>query len=190
MTGGALAHTLRPGTPAPDFTLADIRTGGPVRLASLRGRPVVLVFGSFGCDVLCSQLGRLRELYREYGRRVQFLFVYVTEAPHEGGLPDARGDRARRAALVRAAWEGRGLPFPCLLDGPDCEAEEAYRAWPLRLVLVGADGRVLADLGRGLPAGWDLRQARDKLKRVLAPRVSAGQAGRLFPVALLAAAMK
>lgn len=34
---------LRPGDPAPDFTLPD-PTGETVRLAELRGRPVVLVF--------------------------------------------------------------------------------------------------------------------------------------------------
>ncbi len=35
-------------TMAPDFTLAPLRGGPPVHLASLRGvRPVVLVFGSY-----------------------------------------------------------------------------------------------------------------------------------------------
>jgi hypothetical protein len=45
----AAEGTLPRGTAAPDFTLPDVRTGQPVRLASFRGRrPVVLVFGSFG----------------------------------------------------------------------------------------------------------------------------------------------
>ena len=128
---------------------------------------------------MCGQFGRLRELHRQYGSRAQFLFVYVAEAPHDGRLPDAGGDR--RAALVRAAWEGRGLPFPCLLDGPDCAVAEAYRAWPLRLVLVGADGRVLADLGRRLIGGWDLPLARRELDRALAAPALAAQGGSRAP---------
>jgi hypothetical protein len=122
-------------------------------------------------------LGRLRELHRNYGRRAQFLFIYGAESLHEGRLPDAGGDHARRAALVRAVWEGRGLPFPCLLDGPDRAAEEAYRAWPLRLVLVGADGRILADLGRRLIGGWDLGRARRELDRALAAPALGSQRG-------------
>ena len=38
-----------PGTPAPDFTLPDVRDGRPVRLANLLGpRPVVLLLSGFG----------------------------------------------------------------------------------------------------------------------------------------------
>ena len=38
---------LHVGDPAPDFTLPLIDRSGTVTLASLRGRPVVLVFGSY-----------------------------------------------------------------------------------------------------------------------------------------------
>jgi hypothetical protein len=41
--GGA----LRVGDPAPDFTLPRSDKSGDVRLSALRGRPVVLVFGSY-----------------------------------------------------------------------------------------------------------------------------------------------
>lgn len=37
---------LEPGDIAPDFTLTD-QDGQPVSLAALRGKPVVLVFGSY-----------------------------------------------------------------------------------------------------------------------------------------------
>jgi hypothetical protein len=36
------------GGPAPPFCLPDVCTGRPVRLADFRGRPVLLIFGSFG----------------------------------------------------------------------------------------------------------------------------------------------
>jgi cytochrome oxidase Cu insertion factor (SCO1/SenC/PrrC family) len=41
--GGALSH----GDPAPDFTLPTQDGSSRVTLSSLRGRPVVLVFGSY-----------------------------------------------------------------------------------------------------------------------------------------------
>ena len=40
-------HAPSPGDVAPDFELADATGANPVRLSSLRGRPVALVFGSF-----------------------------------------------------------------------------------------------------------------------------------------------
>ena len=39
-------HGIQPGTPAPDFTLPRVG-GGSLRLGELRGRPVLLHFGSF-----------------------------------------------------------------------------------------------------------------------------------------------
>jgi hypothetical protein len=38
---------LPPGTPAPDFSLVDARTGGRVGLREHRGRPVVLLLSSY-----------------------------------------------------------------------------------------------------------------------------------------------
>ncbi|NMR19162.1 peroxiredoxin [Cellulomonas fimi] len=52
------------GAPAPDFTLTDTH-GTPVRLADLRGRPVVLVFVPFAFTGVCT--GELRELRDDLG---------------------------------------------------------------------------------------------------------------------------
>ena len=43
----ARAGALRRGDLAPDFALSSINSGPTVRLSSLRGRPVVLIFGSY-----------------------------------------------------------------------------------------------------------------------------------------------
>jgi AhpC/TSA family len=43
----ARAGTLRVGDPAPDFTLQTPNKKTTVQLSSLRGKPVVLVFGSY-----------------------------------------------------------------------------------------------------------------------------------------------
>lgn len=39
-------HGIRPGVPAPDFALPNA-DGKPMRLSDLRGRPVLLHFGSY-----------------------------------------------------------------------------------------------------------------------------------------------
>jgi hypothetical protein len=38
---------LKPGDPAPDFTLPDLAGKHEVTLSALRGKPVVLIFGSY-----------------------------------------------------------------------------------------------------------------------------------------------
>ena len=43
----ARTGTLRVGDPAPDFTLPTPNKKARVKLSSMRGRPVVLVFGSY-----------------------------------------------------------------------------------------------------------------------------------------------
>ena len=47
MWNAARGGELRVGDEAPDFTLPRSDKSGEVRLASLRGKPVVLVFGSY-----------------------------------------------------------------------------------------------------------------------------------------------
>ena len=42
-----VAEGIRPGEPAPDFELPRADGAGTVRLTDLRGRPVLLHFGSF-----------------------------------------------------------------------------------------------------------------------------------------------
>ena len=47
MWNRARVGTLQPGDPAPDFRLPTIDHSQQVRLSELRGKPVVLVFGSY-----------------------------------------------------------------------------------------------------------------------------------------------
>ena len=60
---------LKPGTPAPNFTLPDVR-GGMVSLDQYRGRKVLLVFSDphcGPCDQLAPDLVRLHEAHRHNG---------------------------------------------------------------------------------------------------------------------------
>jgi peroxiredoxin len=146
------AATLPVGSAAPDFTLPRLEDGRQVRLSSFRGhKPVVLVFGSLSCDRLCDQWDELERLRRAYQGRAEFLFVYIREAHM-----DAPRDRSRPPMeWVQQTVAERKLAFPCIFAGGG-EVERAYDAWPKRLVVVGVDGRIALDAGRGLPDRWEL----------------------------------
>jgi hypothetical protein len=58
--------------------------------------------------------------------------------------------------------------MPLLLDEMDNRASVAFAAWPERLVLVGADGRIV-DPGRPGPWGFSPDEAREQLAAQLAP---------------------
>ena len=123
------------GSEAPDFTLPDA-AGRRVTLSSFRGkRPVVLVFGSFGCDLYCNQLAPLRRMYEAFQGRIEFLFVYTSEVPH-GSTPLPRALRpipppgiGAEARWRRIRWyqEESGGSLPWLLDGAGRGGGETLR---------------------------------------------------------------
>jgi hypothetical protein len=165
------------GTAAPDFELPDVRDGHLLRLSGLQGRPVVLVFGSFGCDRFCGQAGELAQLHSRYKDRAQFLFVYVVEAPHEhpvlpppwGGTFADDPEKAQKER-IRIGFDLYGLTMPCL-DDRENEAVEVYGAWPRRLVVVDACSRIAYDAGPGMTTPkWDLDAVAQVLDRLPARR--------------------
>lgn len=126
--------------------------------------------------VFCGQLDRFQDLHRRYGDHVAFLFVYIAEAPHptpESGpfsKFDPRAPLFEKQTAVRAILEEVGFPFPCLFDGGERQVEKAYAAWPERLVIVGKDGNVQFDGGRGLEGeGWGMDEIEKQLLASLAP---------------------
>jgi hypothetical protein len=153
---------------APDFELPDIHTGVPVRLSRLsRERPVILIFGSWGCDIFCSQMRGLASLHSQYRGRVEVLFVQVKQAPHplprqvqmayhQYGLEvETTENRQARAVLGARMMQS---PFLHVLDTPEGDVCREYLAYPQRLFVVH-DGKIHYDagLGLGMPTrGWPL----------------------------------
>ncbi len=56
------------GEVAPDFELLDL-DGTPVRLRDLRGRPVVIEFGSYSCPIFSDRVPEMERLARSTQRR-------------------------------------------------------------------------------------------------------------------------
>jgi thiol-disulfide isomerase/thioredoxin len=84
------AASPNPGDAAPDFEAEQLstegrRTGEPLKLSDLRGRPVALQFGSYTCPVWRGQIDRFNEIYDELKDQFEFVTVYTREAHPEDG---------------------------------------------------------------------------------------------------------
>jgi hypothetical protein len=127
-------------------------------------------------------LGTLEDLHRRYGDRVEFLFVYVREAHAGAGWS---GSPQNAVACTLPASEERQTSIPCVRDTPEGKVANAYDAWPKRLLVVGVDGRVGLDLGRGLDAPgkitslWELSGLRHWLESHADPVSGSAQASAL-----------
>jgi hypothetical protein len=169
------------GMPAPDFDLQHALGQARTQLVTFRGqKPVVLLFGSFGCDRFCNDLPRLNELRETYKNAAEFLFVYVSEAGHQVLPPREGSELESPIARIERGLRHFRVAMPCLIDGPDHAAEQAYNGFPRRLVAVDRDGKIALDLNKALQAPWDL----DALERWLAtitPRKNASRVARQEP---------
>ncbi len=135
------------GAPAPAIGSLDL---------ARPAKPVVLVFGSYTCPKLRYSAADLKRAWTEFHDRVDFRLVYIREAHAEGNwqstinqkegvdLPPARS-LAEKQANAELCVRKLNLPFPSVVDGMDRAAEQAYDAWPSRVYLVAADGRVTFD---------------------------------------------
>lgn len=99
-------------------------------------------------------------MYRQLGARASLIFVYIAEAhTTDGWQLQANVDDdvllANHATLddrFAAAREGvarLALTMPVLVDDMDDAVSEAFAAWPERIYVVGADGRVAFAGGPG-----------------------------------------
>ncbi len=142
------------GTPAPDFALTTL-DGQVVRLSDLRGRTVVIEFGSFTCPSFRKAAAGLEVARRRHSDDVVWLVIYGAEAHPSDGResPENRaegishpqhrtmGDRMEMAALAR---DSLGLERTLVVDDLNDTATRLYEGHPNRLYVVGVDGTVVA----------------------------------------------
>lgn len=170
-----VVEPVEPGDSLPELSFESI-DGSTVSLASLRGRPAVIVFGSSTCPPFVRSVPLVLALERRFRGRVGFLLVYLDEAhPTDGwALPrnrfevaQARSIEDRRAAAdsFRAAMS---IPFPVALDSMSSEARRVFDAFPNRMAIVDGEGRIV-HLGPPGPGSTltSVRTAPDSLRSVL-----------------------
>lgn len=151
----------------PDFTLQTYDQKSEITLSSFQGeKPVVLVFGSITCSPFRQRVLEVVPLFEQYQEKAQFLMVYIREAhpesviqvPTPGGGMELRKFEQTDELLSRQESASYctvllDLPWPVLVDGEDNAVKEAYAGWPIRLMVIGKDGKLKFDGGQG-PGGF------------------------------------
>jgi hypothetical protein len=106
----------------------------------------------------------LNQLYHQYSSQVEFLVVYITEAhpsdvwQMESNVKDkvvfaSPQTEDERAFVAGACVRKLVIDIPAVLDEFGNSTESAYTAWPDRLYLIDANGRVAYKTGAG-PFGF------------------------------------
>ena len=162
--------------------MATDRQGRPVDLADLRGRWVVLEFGSLTCNMFASNNARMQGL-ADRCEDVHFAVLYVREA-HPGrriGQPaDLQEKRANARHLASRLRMGRDI----WVDDLDGAAHRTFGALPNSVFVIDPAGRiayrrdwtVASDLGdflaeRTVQQGSDRTTTRQLLVRRFHPGV-------------------
>lgn len=138
-----------PGERAPAFILKEQGTDRDISLASLhKDKPVVLLFGSYQCDVLGRGWPSFLRVYETYKDRVDFVMIYVREAHATDGMligsptfadPKTTQQRTRMATLCRSNMK---VPFRILIDTIEDSTATRWAGWPIRVFVIGQDGVV------------------------------------------------
>lgn len=110
---------LKPGRPAPDFTLPDV-SGREVSLGDFAGKPLLLVFVQAGCGPCHAVAPELNAV----ARRGQFRVAVINHADPDAARAWARDVAAEFPVLIQENWavskryEAYATPFAFVI-GPD-----------------------------------------------------------------------
>jgi len=107
-----------------------------------------------------AQVGRMEEIYNRFGDQVEFFLVYVREAhPTDGWQVDSNLEDSvlfrqhqsfeERDQVANTCTLEMKMSIPTLIEEMDNVIDEAYGAAPVRLYVVGADGKVSYHGGAG-----------------------------------------
>jgi cytochrome c biogenesis protein CcmG/thiol:disulfide interchange protein DsbE len=116
------------GNVAPDFDLVAL-DGDPVRLADLRGRPVIVNFWASWCGPCVEEFPLLRKVAEEHaGDGLEIVGIVYQD----------------RVESARAFMAGNGGTWAAAMD-PDSRVAEAYNIFaPPETYFIGRDGRIVA----------------------------------------------
>lgn len=116
------AENIKPGKPAPDFTLNDLE-GKPLSLSSLKGKYVVLDFWGSWCGWCIKGIPHMKEYYKKYNGKFEILGI-------------ACGDTQDK---WKKAVEDNQLPWLNVIndekDGTDISNTYAVTGYPTKVVI-------------------------------------------------------
>ena len=116
----------------------------------------------------------MRRLYEETKDRARFLLVYIREAhPKDEWVMDDNEERglsiaqptshAARIAAAKECVADFHLEMPTAVDGLDDRVKNTYGAWPDRIYVIDARGRIAYQGGVG-PFGFKPDEVREFLR--------------------------
>jgi cytochrome c biogenesis protein CcmG, thiol:disulfide interchange protein DsbE len=134
-----------------DFTLPDVQ-GHLVRLADLRGRPVLINIWATWCSPCREEMPSMNALYKDYSAKGLAMVAIATDV---GGK-----------AVVAPFMQAHGLTFPVLLDPQNMVGTQLQVPGIPTSYLLDKRGRVI-----GLVIGerdWNSRKMRHLVEQLLA----------------------
>ena len=117
-------------------------------------------------------------MQKKYGEKAAFYIVYIREAHPTDGRQSKANEQtgiifrqpkslAEREDVALQMCVALKINLPCLLDGIDNKAGNAYAALPDRIYVVGTDGKIVYKGERG-PRGFKPDEADKALEAYLA----------------------
>jgi len=125
-----------PARPAPGFTLTD-QAGHVLRLASFRGRAVVLQFMDPHCTDICPIVSQeFIDAYRDLGRSAtRAVFIAVNVNPYFHGVADVAAYSAEHQLTTIPSWH--------FLTGPVASLKAVWRAYATEVQPRGRNADVI-----------------------------------------------
>jgi Spy/CpxP family protein refolding chaperone len=142
------------GSMAPDLKLTRL-DGKPLALSSLKGKPTLLVFGSYSSPHFRQRAGAIEALRKEYAIKLNLVVVYTREA-HPAGEWDVERNRDERISIPQhASLEERlaqakqaagalALEATMVVDEMEQPIADRFGAFPNGAVLLDRDGKLVA----------------------------------------------
>ena len=108
-------------TPAPDFTLKDLK-GKIFRMSAQRGKPVLIFFGTTWCPGCRAEIPKYKKVYETYASRgLEVIYINIMEpAKKVARFPQANALPYRtlldESGSVGTAYNAIGVPMMILVD--------------------------------------------------------------------------
>lgn len=132
---------IQKGQPVPNFTLYS-EDGKPFNLSRelKRGKPLVLISGSYTCDVSRGNMDAIKAFQEKFGKDATFFMIYTIDAhPYDAPSPYSAERKvwiaknnvrdkvkaaqprmySQRIDLARRWKKDNSISFPVLIDAPD-----------------------------------------------------------------------
>lgn len=156
--------TAQVGQPVPEMTVTRI-DGRPMALSSLKGKPTILVFGSFSCPSFRQRVPHVNAAADALGTRVNVVYVYTREAHPVGGWEvqrnrdekirvDAHRSMAERLQQARQTQVALRLEGQVLVDDMDDRLVRTFDGFPNAAVILDRDGVLVRRQKWCDPSGW------------------------------------